>query len=450
MTEIFIEHIKSLIGNAETVAVPNARICYYYSVLASGTSPESVDATVYGLSLPDSQIQLQTEFKSIKNCSVSLNQFPPPSEPKKWEKHPGKVVIIAFINSVTQSILSILAQWDNIINSLLVFFVVVFGKTISLPQFKNINFKKGTTDIKQDFGINGFPKFSVLTELYEIASGDLEKAFIPSLHNLMHKYSVFESVYLYNLDFPFEISVFNTKKQEYKTIALSKLYYIDFWDNKCIETYNRSISTSIKSYKIYAGIDPCPIQCKYSLGPQGLKSSSIESLKIISLPTTILINNSTIVWKGNRDFEDFPQIIKKSVHGDAKEGKTYIYTDDYHYIEDSKHKFYKALEKELSENQGVIDLHLYTLFDTSPFRTCDKKYRTKLVSQCASQADEEKTIRLYDVLKEKLPNLQYECIPCAPPDSFMITEVADTAKIDNQVINISSNSDPDKLSAYKQ
>ena len=445
MIEDHIQQFRSLIGNYKELHMPTARIQYSYSLSAENT-PEIIYTTIYASEKSNDVDFSELEAPETINHPISFRTFLMKKESKEWDSDPTKITMIAFINNITETVQSVLKQWESIKDPLFTFFVFTYGKNVKLNGYKNLQIKVGTPDIKETFNIKDFPSYSILYDSYEITSGLLGECFISSLQNLLNKYSMFEAFYLYSLESPCSIRLFNNSTNKEKEIALSGITVIDFWDNNSQEIFHENLekNNNINEYKVYVGHNPPGVFCKFSLGPDRLKNPTAEKLKIIDLPTTFIFSNGTVLWKGNRLFTNFNKLLT-----DLKNG---LETDTQPHIIEQQiiEKCKKNYEKEISslfphDSDVIIDMKLFFIVDITASKIMDKKCRTKIFGHCKNEEESSKILELFNKLKNSLPNLSYEVSKYHDIFNTTVSQIPENSKNERQDNPIYK----EKLAKYK-
>ena len=323
---------------------------------------------------------------------------------KKFESVSGKLTIIAFINAVTEAEINTFQLWNNITDEIFNFVIINFSSETLPEELSNFKQILGTEEIKENFEIDIMPWSSILYESYEISSASLQSCNVSFLQKLLNLYSPYESFHIYSLPSLESISVWDYDGQKEKNINLNDTVLLDFWDDSSPEILldPLSSSTSASYFQIYSGIQTPRKRCRYGLGAQGISHPTATQLKIIEIPTTIILKNGKIIWKGNRQFTNFEKILKSHFDGSNFEiESTKITPED---IENVKVFYHKKVQQ---LNDVKIEAHFYSQCEISSYKIHEEKYWGLLKADCKLAEEKIRISKLAEKIKSKLPNFKY-------------------------------------------
>jgi hypothetical protein len=406
MLEKYLESSKEAL-NKFSIFSPTLRLKYRKTV-TPGQSDESVSGIIYGTSPGQIPENSKAILKEHPDLNLSLKLFPDQMHKILWNSTPGKLSIIAFVNSLTEEDKKVLKNWENDLHQDLQVFVVDF--TAEKITGDSVPFKvlDGTDEIKDSFKISEFPWCSVVYDSYEVVSCGLKSMSLKLLSKLLDMYTKYESIQIYSLPALKHLSLWDYEKRKEKKISVYGTIVLDFWDDSCIDfmLQDQSDAGLVRYYKIYAGSQTPTQKSKYGLGIQGIDHPTATELKIIDVPTTVILANGTIIWKGNKLYVDFKSILEAHLNKTELELQSEIITQaDLEPIIQN----YRVKTLDIYENNQDIDitLEINAECELDVHKVYQEKYRSVLISNCKNKSEKNLVLGLYESLKAQLPNLRY-------------------------------------------
>lgn len=440
---------QQFIGELNDIVAGGVRVSYWVSAY----NPDIVQdnkAVLYGYTnKEDLEVQTNGLF-DLDRLTFGVRLFPISNQAKVWDSHDGKIVVIAFIDSITENIIKTLEQWDSSFDHRFEFYVLVFQKKAKLPNFNNIHVKKGTKDHEELFHVANYPHLTILQNSHEVFSGEFENFSLAKFGQMLDEYPLLETLQIYKGHAPEDLEIFNEKIQENKIIPLKGLTVIDFYLPNMIEIVKteKIKENSIKVLQIYAGEENQKGTAKYSLSGKGINHSTAKKLQIIEFPTTIICNNTGILWKGNRQFVNFDSILDSIIE------KTEINSKNEQKLEDIVFCALEELEKEKVEGFEKIrvDLKIFIEYDVTIEKVYPSKYRINIVAYCQDEFQENLIKNLAENLKEKLPMVTYELIKSHNVFSGLLTELHESLEplVKPQTIFSEPKVDASKITRMKE
>jgi hypothetical protein len=426
MSDTYLSHIKSFTDSIQNINFATSRVQYTSSLLSS-TPPYSAAIKLYGFSSQSSPTFSEDKLQSLGQYSLASCIYPSLGAAKVWDTHPGKVVVVGFVNAITDNISSTLQLWDKSQSTDFEFFLLVFGKKAKVPGFKRIKVKTGTEELKENFGIREMPWFCILYESMQMSSGPLKNCSLSTLEGLLTKYSPFEAFCLFDLPSPYSLSLFTITNQEFKEVEMFGMTVIDFFNNDNDFPEEIAEIPNILHYKVYVGSDPSSTGCIYSLGPEGLSHSIAAQLKIFDLPCTYIFSNGVVLWKGNRKFNNISHVLLAFQQGNIEDDAKIKDEADLYGLVSSVNQ---EISQETQEDQSIeIDIKMHTLVDITQYRIYTKKFRCELTAHCREESDG-LIEKVFNKLKNILPNLTLEIRRKEP--LFFQTDIPEA--IENKIV----------------
>lgn len=393
-----LRRIQEFVSQASDLHLAACRVNYDYSLL-SPKSIESYKLYLFGVSLtPDVQVNKE-KLVDLGHFFLNIRTIPLKIQSKVWDTHPGQYLVIAFIDKVTENITDLLKKWENCKSDHFRFFLIVFNKNLSLPTYENITVKKGKKNIKENFNIPELPWVSVIYDSFEIFKGKLPSFYL-SDWEMMHKnYSITEGLLFF--EDTSEVMVFQNMKKKEKRIDLTGLVVLDFFDESVAEASwnNEQLGKKVKYYKIFSGADQKNF--RYTLGEQGLGHPTAEKLKIVDFPSTFVFCNQKLLWRGNKFYVDFNELVKSYAQGTE--------FNETPWTESNIEKSFHTIKSDLLENESLlIDVKIEVMATLNSRRIVQKNFRSKLVVCLEEESQKSKIDSIYNALKPILPNLAIE------------------------------------------
>ena len=393
-----LRKIQDFVSQASDLHLAECRVNYDYSLL-SPKSIESYKLYLFGVSLtPDVQVNKE-KLIDLGHFFLNIRTIPLKIQSKVWDTHPGQYLVIAFIDKVTENITDLLKKWENCTSSHFRFFLIVFNKNLSLPAYENITVKKGKKNIKENFEIPELPWVSVIYDSFEIFKGKLPSFYL-SDWEMMHKnYSITEGLLFF--EDTSEVIVFQNMKKKEKRIDLTGLVVLDFFDESVAEASwsNEQLGKKVKYYKIFSGADQKNF--RYTLGEQGLSHPTAEKLKIVDFPSTFVFCNQKLLWRGNKFYVDFNELVKSYEQGTE--------FNEIPWTESNIERAFHNIKNDLIENESLLmDVKIEVIATLNSRRIVQKCFRSKLVVCLEEESQKSKIDSIYNALKPILPNLTIE------------------------------------------
>ena len=427
MLEKFLPSCQLLLEKSDSLFSPTVRITQKTEIKA-GELQKSVFSVLYGSSTDVDADALTALLPEFTDLNVSLKIFDKLENKRALPLQSSKIVIIGFINEITEAETKTLRNWLSFTSDLF-HFILITDKELELPEeLSGFEVIRDSSELKDEFKVGDFPWASVVYQNFEILAGEFNSIGVDVLQKLLGLYSFYEALMIFSMGRLENLLVWDYEGKKEKVIQTDQTVILDFWDDSCTESLSSPLSSnsSFSYFQVYAGSQTPRKRCRYGLGVQGILHQTSVKLRLIDVPTTVLINNGMVIWKGNRHFIDFSKLVTAFLNSSELEFEISRMS------EGELEEIVEKINEKIKEDGSCVDFMFWAQVEVGKERKLDEKYRAVVDLQGKGKEEKEKLGGLIEEIKKKIQNLvvlreDYD-------ENMMVTEVEDK-KTQEEVLN---------------
>jgi hypothetical protein len=395
-----LQKIREFVQQASDLHLSACRVNYDYSLMHP-KNVESYKINLFGLaSHHDLQVNKE-KLVDLGHFFLNTRTLQMNLQSKIWDAHPGKFLVIGFIDEVTENVTNVLRRWETCESDDFAFFLITLKKNLVLPSFEKIVIKKGKKQLRENFSVPELPWVSLVYDSFELYKCKMECFYVPDWEKMIKKYSIVEGLLFF--EETSEVLVYHNTKKRQKKIDLSGIVVLDFFDESCQDLFfnDENLGKKVKYYKIYSGIEGKNF--RYSLEDKGFSHPTAEQLRIIDFPCTFVFCNQKLLWRGNKFYCSFNSLIRS-----YSEGSEYCESLS---SERTVREAFDRLKPSFHLESFILDVKIDVLLTLTSKKTLEEKIKTKLIVSIDEEDEKSRLEALQNSLKPILPNLSVEISP---------------------------------------
>jgi hypothetical protein len=429
MLEEYLPDCRRLLDQCESLFCPTLRLTQVTEI-SSGTANSKTSALLYGFQGPNTPEPGPELSQAFPSLSLSFKLFESTLKQRAFVLPPGKISLVSFVAAITDLETSLLQHWSTLPTETYKIVLILDGSSVTTEAFPGCEVVEMTEELKKDFEVQQMPWTSVVYNQQEVYAGEMNSISVELLQKLIGSYSRFEALSICALGQMDKITVWDYEGKKERNIETDEIVVLDFWDDSSAEVLMSPIPNSavLSYFQVYAGSQTPRKRCRYGLGVQGLMHPTAVMLKIVEVPTTVLISKGTVRWKGNKGFVDFKQLVGAFLGNEDYEREGFrIGSEDY----------VKIIERCVEENKESgesMGIKLLAQVEIEKERILEERFKAVVDLQGVKGEDKEKFYQFIEELRESLQNVIV--LNDENGKQTLITEVENKDAVENEENNL--------------
>ncbi|CAG9324618.1 unnamed protein product [Blepharisma stoltei] len=437
MLDSHIEPLQVILRESEQLGAlsPFARLNYRYSTSDKGKEKDATSILVTAASQQGAE-QLRRALAAKRRNDISLHVYPDlPQIPSFLscvddrtnnnilDDVDGKLHVLMFMNDVKEN-KQLLAQLNDLQELKIELHLCVFGIDIQKVRDQTNKNKwskfricrtggqKQEKEMAKELGIDRFPYGLLFYNKRIVSKGALNIADIEKALQHLNKLNMFEAVNLISLPNLQGCEVWDSQQKRDVNVMLEGEVVLEFWDHTCEDVLhdkdqliqNSQYLRGMRFIQVYAGSSKQTLKTGFRLKHLGLEHPTAKKLQIFELPCTFVLSGGRIIWKGNRQFANFPKVIENLKRNRPLEEASPIFKDAWKKLKETALKALNEVYAGDKANTPTIQFHAQT--DVFCQARSAERYKSYIAANIANDRQKDLAIRLFNALEKKLPNLR--------------------------------------------